>query len=65
MRIQIRNRIIPFNLIQILPLTFPDLYPPMLQNDPLRLPPFYFDANPDPAFHFDADIYEIVRTKKK
>ncbi len=28
----------------------------MLQNDPLRLPPFHFDADPDPdlAFHFDA-----------
>jgi hypothetical protein len=36
----------------ILPLTFPALAPPMLQNDPLRLPPFHFDANPypDPAF---------------
>jgi hypothetical protein len=40
----------------------------MLQNDPLRLPPFHFDADPDtdptfhfdaftdPAFHFDADL---------
>ncbi len=27
----------------------------MLQNDPLRLPPFHFDADPDPALHFDAD----------
>ncbi len=37
----------------------------MLQNDPLRLPPFHFDADrilllhfvadPDSAFHFDAD----------
>ncbi len=29
----------------------------MLQNDPLRLPPFHFDADPDPdlTFHFDAD----------
>jgi hypothetical protein len=27
----------------------------MLQNDPLRLPPFYFGADPDPAFHFDAN----------
>jgi hypothetical protein len=27
----------------------------MLQNDPVRLPPFHFDADPDPAFHFDAD----------
>jgi hypothetical protein len=34
---------------------FPDLYPPMLQNDPLKLPPFNFDANPDPDFHVDAD----------
>ncbi len=24
----------------------------MLQNYPLRLPPFPFDADPDPAFHF-------------
>jgi hypothetical protein len=42
--------------IRILPLTFPpDLDPPMLQNDPLGLPPFHFDADPDPAFNFDAD----------
>ncbi len=27
----------------------------MLQNDPLRRPPFHFDADPDPAFYFDAD----------
>jgi hypothetical protein len=29
----------------------------MLQNGPLRLPPFHFDADldPDPAFHFNAD----------
>jgi hypothetical protein len=27
----------------------------MFQNDPLRLPPFHFDADPDPAFHFAAD----------
>ncbi len=27
----------------------------MLQNNPLRLPPFHFDADPDPAFHFDVD----------
>jgi hypothetical protein len=27
----------------------------MLQNDPLRIPPFLFDADLDPAFHFDAD----------
>ncbi len=33
---------------------FPDLDPPMLQNDPL-LPPFHSDADPDPAFHFKAD----------
>ncbi len=30
-------------------------YPPMLQNDPLKLPPFHFDADSDPAYHFDAD----------
>jgi hypothetical protein len=34
---------------------FPYLDPTMLQNDPLRLPPFHFDADPDPVFHFDAD----------
>jgi hypothetical protein len=35
----------------------PDLVAPMLQNDPLRLLPFDFDADPDPgcAFFFDAD----------
>jgi len=27
----------------------------MLQNDPLRLQPFHFDVDPDPAFHFVAD----------
>jgi hypothetical protein len=27
----------------------------MQKNDPLRLPPFRFDAEPDPAFYFDAD----------
>jgi hypothetical protein len=29
----------------------------MLQNDPLRLPSFHFDADPDPdpASHFDED----------
>jgi hypothetical protein len=25
---------------------FPDMDHPMLQNDPLRLPPFHFDADP-------------------
>jgi hypothetical protein len=36
---------------------FPDLDPPMLQNDPLKLPLFHCDAaaDLDPAFHFDAD----------
>jgi hypothetical protein len=34
---------------------FPNLYPPMIKNDPLKLPPFHFDAEPDPAFHFLAD----------
>ncbi len=36
---------------------FPDLDPPMLQNVPLGLQPFLFDADPDPDpdFHFDAD----------
>ncbi len=27
----------------------------MLQNNPLRLPPFNFGADPDRAVHFDAD----------
>ncbi len=42
--------------IRILPLTFlPDLDPPMLRNDPLGLPLFHFDADPDSALQFDAD----------
>jgi hypothetical protein len=46
-----------FNLMRIrIPHTFaPELYPPLLQIDPVRRPPFHFDADPDPAFHFDAD----------
>ncbi len=40
--------------IRILPLTFfQNLDPRMLQNDPLRLPPFHFDADPDPASQND------------
>ncbi len=37
---------------------FPELslQAPMLQNKLLRLPPFHFDAYPDPAFRFDADL---------
>jgi hypothetical protein len=34
---------------------FSDLDPPMRQNDSPRLPPFHFDADLDPALHFDAD----------
>ena len=34
---------------------FPDLDHKMLQNDPLRIPPFHFD--PDLAFYFDADAH--------
>jgi hypothetical protein len=34
---------------------FPNLYDPMLQNDPVKLPPFHLDADPGPAFHFDPD----------
>jgi hypothetical protein len=44
---------------RILQLTFFQIWkPPMLQNGPLRLQPFYFDADPDPdpAFHFDMDL---------
>ncbi len=33
----------------------PDVDPPMLQNDPLRLPPFHFAADPDPTCHSSAD----------
>jgi hypothetical protein len=34
----------------------PNMYPPMLQNDLLRLPPFTHAAlDPEPAFHFDAN----------
>jgi hypothetical protein len=55
--------ILPVNLIQIrfLPLTFFSRFGPsnaqMLQNDPIRLPPFHFyaDPAPDPVFQFDAD----------
>ncbi len=35
---------------------FSDLDPPLLQNDPLRLPPCPFDADPDQAFQNDADL---------
>jgi hypothetical protein len=31
----------------------------MIENDPLKVPPFHFDADPDPAFHFDADADPI------
>ncbi len=27
----------------------------MLQNGPLRFPPFHFGADPDPVLHFDPD----------
>ncbi len=33
---------------------FPALDPPFIKNDPLRLPPFHLDADPEHAFHFDA-----------
>ncbi len=49
-----RIRVLSFTRIRFLPLSFPWLDPPMLQNDPLRIPPFHFD--PDPAFHFYADL---------
>jgi hypothetical protein len=37
--------------------SFADLDLTMLQSDPIRLPPFLYDANPDPdpAFHFVVD----------
>ncbi len=35
--------------------TSPYLGSLMLKNDPLRLPPFHFNADPDPTFCFDAD----------
>ncbi len=34
---------------------FPDL-DPILQNDPLRLPPFHFDADPDPQHCYDGFV---------
>ncbi len=27
----------------------------MLQNEPFKLPPFHFDADPDPAFYINED----------
>jgi hypothetical protein len=50
---------LPYMWIQIviLPINFfPDLDPPMLQNDPLRLPPLLFEADPYPASQNDADL---------
>jgi hypothetical protein len=32
----------------------------MFPNDPLRLPPFHFDADPDPDFHIDADSDSVL-----
>jgi hypothetical protein len=55
---RIRIRILPFNMmrIRILPLTFLQIWTLQCSpNYPLRLPPFHFDADPDPDFHFDAD----------
>ncbi len=34
----------------------PDLDPPMLQNEALRLPPFHFDTGADPASQYDAGL---------
>ncbi len=34
---------------------FPDLDHQMLRKDPLRPPPFHFDADPDPACYFYAN----------
>jgi hypothetical protein len=31
----------------------------MIKNDPLKVPPFHFDAELDPDFHFDADADPI------
>jgi hypothetical protein len=50
-----RMRILAFHLMRTRirePTTnfFLDLDPPVLKNEPLRLPPFHFDANLDPAF---------------
>jgi hypothetical protein len=46
----------------------PDFGPLMLQNDPLWLPPFHFDANqdldPDSAFHFP-EMIRIRNTAKQ
>jgi hypothetical protein len=38
---------------------FADFGPLMLKNDPLRLPHFHFDADPDPAFHFYANPDQV------
>ncbi len=62
----IRIRILPFNMMRNLPfnlmririllLAFSQIWTlQMLQNDPLRPPPFHFYPVPDPACHFDAD----------
>jgi hypothetical protein len=50
--------ILPFNLIRIpvLPLNFPQIWTLQCsKNNPLRLPPFHFDADPDPASQNDAE----------
>ncbi len=67
--VQIRIRILPFTLmriqiqilhfnlmwIRIQPLTFSQIWTLQCSlNDPLRLSPFHFDADPDPAFHLNA-----------
>jgi hypothetical protein len=41
--------------IRILQLAFTRFELPMLQNGPLRLPSFHFDADPNSIFHFDTD----------
>ncbi len=58
-----RIRILPFNLIMDPDPTthlFPDLDPLMLQNDPLRLPPFHFDADPDGILLFTLTEIQIL-----
>ncbi len=49
-------QILLFNLMRTrIRIFIPDLDPPLLQNDPLRLPPFHLNVDPDPAFHFHVD----------
>ncbi len=61
---RVRIRILPSTVMRMrirnLPLTFSQICTlQMIKNDPLKLPPFHCDAEPDLAFHFDADADPI------